>query len=268
VQEKVRIENLQESNIEDFIYVCSSKRLNDPVHQQGISLQRKWLHQMLEKYGACAKIAYYNEKPAAQILFYPEEADVTKAFRREGVLVINCMYNPTPEAQKIGLGTKLLQSLIRDARQRTSCVGDKQCKFILAKAFNTGEFLSLPEFYNKNGFLPTNEGNSLYLSIEGSYEPTPPIGNYEPLPEDENKAVIFYSPTCAFGYSFTKRIETMVREVAHNIKIEMINEWEKPEESIKRKNWWLIVNAKPIHTFFMDAAKFKEEIKQAVSLNR
>ena len=84
LQEKRRIENLQESNIEDLIYICSSKRLNDPVHQQGISLQRKWLRQMLEKYGSCTKIAYYNEKPAAQILFYPEEADVTKAFRREG----------------------------------------------------------------------------------------------------------------------------------------------------------------------------------------
>jgi hypothetical protein len=56
--------------------------------------------------------------------------------------------------------------------------------------------------------------------------------------------------------------------VAPKIKIELINEWEKPEESIKRKNWWLIVNAKPIHTFFMDTDKFKEEIKQALSLNR
>jgi len=44
----------------------------------------------------------------------------------------------------------------------------------------------------------------------------------------------------------------------------MINEWEKPEESRKRKNWWLIVNAKPIQTFFMKTTKFKEEIKQAV----
>jgi len=265
LQEKARIENLQESNLEDLILVCSSKRLDDPVHQQGISVQRKWLHQMLEKYGSCAKIAYYNEKPAAQILFYPEQADVTRAFRREGVLMINCTYNPTPEAQKIGLGTKLLRSLIRDAKQRTSCLGDKSCKFILAKAFNTGGLLPLPQFYSKNGFLPTAEENSPYLSIEGNYEPTPPIGNYKLLLEDKNKAIIFYSPKCAFGYSFAKRIETMIREVAPNIKIELINEWEKPEESIKRENWWLIVNAKPIQTFFMDTAKFREEIKQAVS---
>ncbi|MDI6691166.1 MAG: hypothetical protein QME50_04765 [Candidatus Bathyarchaeota archaeon] len=47
---------------------------------------------MLNTYGSCAKIAYYNEKPAAEILYYPEEADVTKEFRREGVLIINCIY--------------------------------------------------------------------------------------------------------------------------------------------------------------------------------
>jgi hypothetical protein len=252
LQEKIRIENLQESNIEDLIYVCSSKLLTDLIHQHGISLKRKWLHEMLEKYGSCAKIAYCKQTPAAQILFYPEEVDVTKASRREGVLVIDCTYNPTSEAQKIGLGTELLRSVIRDARQRTSCLGNKPCRFIMARAFNTGAFLPLSEFYSKNGFLPSAEGNSLYFPLEGGYEPAPPVGEYEPLPEDRDRAVILYGPSCQFGYTFAKRAEAMIKEVAPNIKIEMINEWEKPEESIKRKNWWLIVNAKPIHTFFME----------------
>ncbi|MDH5753719.1 MAG: GNAT family N-acetyltransferase [Candidatus Bathyarchaeota archaeon] len=267
MQEKIRIENLQESNIEDLIYVCSSKRLNDPIHQQGIRLKRRWLREMLEKCGHCAKIAYYNEKPVAQILYYPEEADITKAFRRENVLVIDCIYNPTPEAQKLGIGTRLLYSVIEDARQRKTCLGNKPCKFILAKAFNTGELLPMPEFYKKKGFLPTPEGNQLYLPIEGSYEPVTPVGEYEPLLEDKDKAVIFYGPICQFSYQFAKRIEEILREVVPNIGIEMVNEWEKPEEAIKRKNWWLIVNAKPIQTFFMETEKFKEEIKQAVSEN-
>jgi predicted GNAT family acetyltransferase len=264
LQEKIRIENLQESSIEDLIYVCSSKLLTNPIHQQGISLQRKWLHEMLGKHGSCAKIAYYNEKPAAQILFYPEEADITRVFRREGVLAIDCTYNPASEAQKIGLGTRLLRSVIQDARQRLSCLGNKPCKFILAKAFNTGELLPLSEFYSKNGFLPTTEGNSLYLPLEGNYEPVPPVGEYEPLPEDQNKAVIFYGPTCAFGYTFAKRTEAMIKEVAPNIKIEMISEWEKPEESIKRKNARLTINARPIRAFFMETEKFKAEIKRAI----
>lgn len=265
MHEKIRIENLQDSNIEDLIYVCSSKS-GDPFHQQGIKLKRLWLHKMLDKYGSCAKIAYYNGKPAAQILYYPEEADIAKEFRREGVLIINCVYNPTPEAQKIGIATELLQKVIQDVKMKKSCLGKKPCKFILAKAFNTGELLPLPEFYRKNGFLPTGERRMLYLPIEGGYEPAPKA-EYEPLEEDKDRAIIFYSPTCQFSYTFAKRIEEIIREVLPYIKIEMIDEWEKPEESIKRKNWWLVVNAKPIQTFFMETEKFKEEIRRAANKN-
>jgi len=261
----MRIENLQDSNIDDLIHVCSSSRLSDPIHQQGVNQKKQWLTEMLSKYGSCAKIAYYNDKPVAQILYYPEEADVTKAFKRENILVINCIYNPSADAQKLGIGTRLLQSVIQDAKQRKTCLGNRPCRFILAKVFDAGELLPMPQFYKKNGFLSTSEENLLYLPIESSYEPAPPTGGYGPLPEDKNRAIIFYGPMCQFGYPFAKRIEEIIREVAPNIKIEMINEWEKPEEAIKRKNWWLVVNAKPIQTFFMDTAKFKEEIKQLVS---
>ena len=267
MQGKTRIENLQESNIEDLVYVCSSKRLTDQVHQQGVKLKKQWLLEMQEKYGPCGKIAYYNKQPAAQILYYPEEADPIKAFKRENVLIINCTYNPTSEAQKLGVGTGLLQSVIKDAKQRKTCLGTRQCKFILAKAFNTGESLPLPEFYKKNGFLPTPEGNLLHLPIEGSYEPVTPVGEYEPLPEDKNKAVIFYGPICQFSYQFAKRIEGIIKEVAPSIKAEMINEWEKPKESLRRRNWWLVVNAKPIQTFFMQTEKFKQEVQQAAREN-
>jgi hypothetical protein len=265
MQNNIRIENLQESNIDDLIYVCSSKRLSDPIHRQGVELKKNWLRKMLTEYGSCAKIACYKDKPTAQILFYPEDADVTKIHKRENVLVINCIYNPTPDAQKLGIGTRLLHSVIHDVKHRRSCLGNKPCKFILAKAFNTGELLPMPEFYKKNGFLPTDEGSMLHLPIDGKYEPTPKV-EYEPLREDRGKAIIFYGPICQFSYPFAKRIEQIIREVLPKIKIEVINEWENPEESIKR-NWWLIVNARPIRTFFMETEKFKEEIRQAISQN-
>lgn len=264
--QRVRIENVNESNIEDLIFVCSSKRLGDPIHQQGMVLKRLWLREMLNEYGPCGKIAYYNEKPVAQMLYFPEEAEKTKASRRENVLIVNCVYNPTSEAQKLGIGKKLLESLIEDARQRKTCLGNKTCKFILAKAFTAGEFLPLPDFYRKCGFAPTAEKESiLYFPIEGRYEPDEPVGEYEPLEKDRGKAIVFYGPVCQFGYPFAKAIESMIEEVTPHLKVEMINEWENPQESIERKNSWLIVNAKPIHTFFMDKEKFKEEIRQAVS---
>lgn len=263
----IKIENLQESNIDDLIHVCSSKKLDDPIHKEGVSLKRRWLHKMLTQYGSCAKIAYHNGKPAAQTLYYPEEADVTKPHRRENVLMINCIYNPTPETQKLGIGTKLLKSVIQDAKNRRTCLGKKPCKFILAKAFNTGEYLSMSEFYKKNGFLPTPEGDAMYLPIEGRYEQITAIEEYEPLTEDKDKAIIFYTPVCQFGYPFAVKIKGLIEEVAPNIKIEIINTWERPEEAIKRKNWWLIVNAKPIKTFFMEKEKFQQEIRQAASQN-
>lgn len=265
MQEKIRIDNLNESNIDDLIYVCSSKRLNDPIHQQGIKLKRQWLREMLGKYGSIAKIAYYEDKSVAHILYYPEEADITKPFTRKNVLVIQCIYNPTPETQKQGIGTRLLQSLVQDAKQRKTCLGSKPCRFILAKTISTGESFPMSDLYKKNGFLPVPERNTLYLPIDSNYELAKPTGDYEPLLEDKGKAIIFYSPTCEFGYPFAKKIEQLVREITPNIQIEMISEWERSEESIKRKNWWLIVNAKPIQTFFMETDKFKEEIRHAIN---
>jgi hypothetical protein len=123
----------------------------------------------------------------------------------------------------------------------------------------------MSEFYKKNGFLPTTERGMLSLPVEGKYETVPEV-KYEPLKENRGKAIIFYGPVCQFSYPFAKRIEQIIREVLPNVKIEMINGWEKPEESMKR-NWWLIVNSKPIQTFFMETEKFKKEIKEAASQN-
>ncbi|MEM2185179.1 MAG: GNAT family N-acetyltransferase [Candidatus Methanomethylicia archaeon] len=260
----IRIEDLKESNIDDLLYVCSSKRLNDPIHQQGMRFKKLWLLEMLKNYGSIAKIAYHNDKPVAQILYYPETADITKEFKRDGVLIINCIYNPTPEAQKIGIGTKLLKSLILDVKMKRSCLGNRECKFILANAFNTGQYLPMPEFYKRNGFLPTGEGSLYHLPITSSYKPKPKT-IYKPLKEDKNKAIILYNPKCQFSYPFAKSIEQTIKETLPKIEIKIINEWENPQESIKHGNWWLIVNAKPIQTFFMDKEKFKQEITQAAT---
>ena len=107
---KIRIENLRDSNIEDLISVCSSTRLGDPIHQQGVNLKRRWLREMLEKHGSVAKVAYFEEKPVGQILFYPEESNVANGSPRKGALVTLCVYNPASSVQKHGIGTKLLQA--------------------------------------------------------------------------------------------------------------------------------------------------------------
>ena len=149
---RIRIEDLQRSNIDDLIYVCSSKRLNDPLHLKGVALKKAWLREILERYGPCAKIAYLNEKPVAQILFYPEEADPTNPLRRRGVIRLDCVYNSMPEARQLGVATKLLQSLVEDCKQGKGCLHGTPCRFIVATPFNTGEALSMSQFYSKRGF--------------------------------------------------------------------------------------------------------------------
>ena len=260
----VRIENLSESNIDDLINVCSSQRRGDPLHRQGINYKKQWLRCMLSKCGSCAKIAYHQERPVAQILFHPEEADVTKTFRRRNVLAIDCIYNPRTEAQRLGIGTRLLESVVQDARQRKSCLGNIECRFVTANAFNTGEFLPMPEFYRKRGFLQASEGNEFWLPLGGGYEPSKATGEYESLEEDRNRAVVFYSPTCQFSYPFARRIEALIREVAPGIAVDLINDWQEPDELIRRKGCKLVVNAKPIVTIFMETQKFKQEIGQAL----
>jgi GNAT superfamily N-acetyltransferase len=264
---KIKIENLDKNNIEELLFVCSWRRMKDPVHREGMRLKRAWLSEMLDTWGSVAKIAYYQGMPRGQILYFPEEADKARAFKRKNVLWINCVYNPFPKAQRLGIGRKLVEALLDDCEKGEVC-GLKTVKYVLAKAFNTGEALSLPEFYRKMGFAqPPGEGdlNALYMPISGEYEKSQSQREeYVPLPEDRNKAVVFYSPICQFSYPFALRVKELVREVAPGLPVEMINEWERPEEAIKRKNHWLIVNATPIHTFFMAEEQFKREVKQAL----
>ena len=263
---KVRIEDVTDSNIDDLVYVCSASLLDDPIHKTGILLKKEWLQRMLNEYGPCAKIAYYREKPVAQILFYPEEAEPTKIAKRKDVIHLACVYNPFSEVRRLGIGTMLLESLIRDCRGGLKCLRGKRCRFIVTKAFNTGEALPLADFYRRKGFKPSplDEPEVFYFSITKPYEPGEPSESYEPLPEDKEKAIIFFGPACQFSYDFAVRVSRIIREISPKIPIEMVNSWEKPEESVKRKNWWLIVNAKPIHTFFMEEEKFRTEVRNAI----
>jgi hypothetical protein len=261
---KIRIENLSESNIDDLIQVCSSKRLSDPAHVKGVDIKKRWLLEMLKKFGSVARIAYLDNKPVAQILYYPEDSNPASLSKRKGVLNILCVYNPTPGAQRLGVGNRLLQSVIEDAKQGKTCLGKEACAFIVTKAFDTGESLCLSEFFKKHGFLKVEDDELLYLSIHGTYEQNRNVGEYTPFLEDRNKALVFYSPQCQFSYQFAIRISEMIKEVAPEVPIELINADERPKEFLKRKGCSLIVNARPIQTFFMETEKFREEIRQAL----
>jgi len=263
---KILIEDLETGNLDDLIYVCSSKKLNDPVHRQGIALKKTWLEEVMSHFGPVAKIAYFQGKPVAQITFLPEEADPTKPNAREGVIQIKCIYNSAQQARSLGIATKLLERLIEECRKGRVCNIPAPCRFLVTEPFNTGEGQSLSQFFAKKGFKESqNEPRIMYLSITAPYEPLGSARHYAPLCEDEGKAIIFYNPTCEFSFPFATGIVESLADVAPRLAIELINEWERPEESIRRNYDKVIVNSKPIKTFFMDKVEFRKEVEAALT---
>jgi hypothetical protein len=73
----LRVEDISEDNLDDVFMICSYDRafapMDDPVLKKGREFKRQWLLEMLEQHGPCTKIAYLDERPVAQILYYPEK---------------------------------------------------------------------------------------------------------------------------------------------------------------------------------------------------
>ena len=255
------MEDLDEENLDDVFRICSHGRLDDPLQQRGIELKRQWLLEMLESNYPCTKIAYLEDRPVAQLLSYPEAATPFIPDPRTDVAVIHCVYSPFPEARGRGAGTKLLKSLVDDCGTGLSCLGGRPCRFIVANPFNTGEGMPLDEFYAANGFRQ-GEGE-MFLEVSAQYQPRG-TREYRPLPEDRGRAVLFYDPMCEYGYPFAVRVREFLREMDPNLPVELIDKWCSPEESIKRGSQWLVVNAKPITSFWTQKEAFRREVKQAL----
>jgi GNAT superfamily N-acetyltransferase len=249
------------SNIKDVFSVCSHSKLDDPLQQRGMEIREAWLLGMLRERGPCTKIAYMDERPVAQILFYPEEAAPFIKEPREDAVVLNCTYNPFPEARGKGVARALIESLVEDGRMGLPCNGGRGASFIVTKAFNTGEGTPLEEFYARNGF--EKAGREMFLELTGSYRPRVEP-RYEPLPEDEGRAVMFYDPMCEWGYPFGVRVREILNEIDPDLPLELIDPWKRPGESARRGNQWLVVNATAIESFWTERDAFRREVELAL----
>lgn len=257
----MRIDDLTEENLDDVFRVCSYNRLDDPLQMEGIELKRKWLREIIEEHATCTKIAYLDEKPVAQVLYYPERIAPFLAHPREGVVVLHCCYNPFKEAQGKGVGSALLQSLIRECREGLPILGRAPCTFLVAQPFTTGTGVPLGEFYEKNGFKQGED--EMYLEITGEYLPKRFTGYY-PLPEDLGRAVMFYDSMCEWGYPFAVRVKESLRGIDPNLVVKLIDKWREPEEYIRRGGKQLLVNAKPIESFWTEKESFRREVEGAL----
>jgi len=264
--DQIRVVDVDVSNTDDLVSVCSFKRLDDPLHRTGMELKRNWIRDMLSRYGACAKIAYLSGIPCGQILHYAEKLDPLVEKPREGAVRVQCIYTSRVEARRKGMAKALLSNLLRDLGQPMACFSSQPCSFLFTNAFDTGEVFSQRRFFEHVGFKEaTDDSGMLYYPIAGSYVPTEATRSREGIDQDRGRAVLLYSPTCQFSYEFIEKAEATIRAVDPKLPIRLVNEWEHPSEALRRRGEKIVVNGVPIRSFFSGEDKFRHDIERALA---
>jgi GNAT superfamily N-acetyltransferase len=277
----LNIENISKENIEDIFKICSWNRafapIDNPILEKGRELKRRWLLEMLERYGPCMKIAYFDDKPVAQVLYYPEEAMPFLHNPRKDVVNMKCVYNSQPEARRKGAGTALMKALVDEGYSGLECLGGRPCRFVVTIPFPHEGELPLNEFFSKYGFKWGARGRGfkwghqeMYLKIEGKYTPRD-IPEYYPLPEDRGKIILLYNPNCEWGYFFAMNAGGLLQGAYPDVPIEIYNNWERPEEYKKRPHLPLIAgsiiaNAQVVYPydFWTDQQVFLQKVGETM----
>jgi len=267
--DKIQVVDVDTSNIDDLVSVCSFKKLDNPIHKMGIDLKTEWIKDMLQTYGPCAKIAYLNRIPCGQILHYAEERDPLVTKPRARAIQVQCIFTSRPEARRRGVAKALLEHLLKDVKQPMACFHNQPCSFVFTSAFDTGEVFSQRRFFEHMGFKrAVNDSDTLYYPIAGTFAPRETAESREAFSDDEGRAVLLYSPTCQFSFEFAKQAEATIGAVAPKLPIRLVDEWKHPSEAIRRKGEKILVNGVPIRSFFSGEDEFKDDIKKALATRR
>jgi GNAT superfamily N-acetyltransferase len=242
---------------EDVFSVCSPDAEPGSKLMEGRRLRDRWLRNSLNEYGPFTKVAYLDGKPVSQIMYYPEAALPYIADSRGGVIRIECVFS---RVQGKGAGSALLGDLVREAGEGVESLRGEPCRFIVTEPFSTGEGLDLKEFYNRNGFRE-GEGE-MYLEIHGDYETRKRTG-YTPQEEDAGRAVVFYNVNCEYSYGFAEGVKKLIQEIEPGYPVEILNMWKEPQEASRRGNELVIVNQRPIKSYWR-TPEFTQEVEAAI----
>ena len=268
----LKIEDVSEENLEDVFKACSWNRAfapkDDPILEKGREIKIRWLLDMLEKHGPCTKIAYLQERPVAQILFYPEETIPFNHDPRRDALHLQCIFNPFPEAQRKGVAHALMKELMEECKSGLRCMGGRPCSFVVTAIFPHEGQLPLDTYYSKCGFKQGNQ--EMYLEIAGEYVPRKILENRR-LPEDRGRALNFYNPPCEWGYFYAVKVRELLKDIDPSLPVEIVNLWERPEEYIKRSHKQQIAARTIINTqepdafiFWVDKEAFRRNAEEAL----
>ena len=191
----IRVENVSKQNLEDLFKICKCAFKISPLNKSDYLLYKKseearkqWVTNILEQQGSCAKIAYLDGNPVAQIVFCPEETIPFINNPRKDVIDILCIYNPFPEARRKGAAAALIKDLLDECNSGLSCLSGKRCKFVVTLPFPTEGNIALPRFYERCCFRQGH--NEMYHEIENKYI-AKEIPEHHILDRDLDKTIIY-----------------------------------------------------------------------------
>jgi N-acetylglutamate synthase-like GNAT family acetyltransferase len=259
--EKLEIKDVSQKNVDDLINLCiPAERSSDPQFIEGANAKRKWAAETLKSCGNIAKLAYLNSKPVGLIQYRLDS--------EEKVVEINCIFVPDKTNLRKGIGKSLLKAMMKDIVKPQPLFNDEIPNAVVTRAFEVPERYPQHEFYRRMGFIRVKADDPflLYYSLKEGYVYQPKEKEYIPQKDDEEKALIFYDPSCPWETKFAYATERSIREVTPDIPIRRINKFEEPEE-VKRRGQvpFCVVNGKAIQTFFMNKENFQKEVRNALN---
>ncbi|HEY3315752.1 MAG TPA: GNAT family N-acetyltransferase [Bacillota bacterium] len=263
---RIAIRDVAPTLIDDLIAVCSKEHAVQPIHTEGARIKREWLTEVIRANGPIAKIAYLDRKPAAQLMFYPEDAGPRTPARRD-VIVLYCVYTGAPEHRRQGLGSALLENFLEEVRTRKlKAMAGRQVRFIRAPLFDSGEGQSMSDLYRRFGFAPGPDGTrEMYLEVHGKYERakarsvTGRRGNLLP----SGRALVFYTPHCQWSYVFADQMAKQIREASPKHEILFVDSWRDPAA----EDWpaaEAVIDGCPIYVHVTEGGRFRDEVAQAL----
>ena len=175
---QIEITDATSENLDDLVGPACAPRFDDTRHAQTLKegglRKKEWVRRALQRFGCCAKMAYVEGEPVGFIEFYPMSVFPLLPKREKRTILITCVVIPDKTLQDKGIGTKLVQELIKDLRQRPlpHFNGEKAEEIAIGSwGCHTGFPETRPRFrsfFFKNGFAedpsfpdPTGKGGIL-----------------------------------------------------------------------------------------------------------
>jgi len=176
---ELEIREINTENIDDLVNICVSQSSAETL-KEGSIRKKVWIERALKTFGSCAKIAYVKGEPVGFVEFYPVQMFpiLRHMLKDRKITLITCVFLRQREFQGRGIGSKMIQEVIKDLKQRRiPYFDDEKAEEIAIGSWcsHTGFPENLPrlrKFFLRNGFVeapdfpdPTGKGGILIYNL-------------------------------------------------------------------------------------------------------